>query len=121
MSLSQTDIGLALNLSDLQIRILVWSYVMTAAVEQSLGWLFIWGIKWEFSQDDIHGEYSDQAVSRALRRLESRGLLVRSNHLRGQIRSSASDPPPTRTTAIKLTPVGRDVAQLITKCVSASS
>lgn len=121
MNLSQTNIGLALNLSDLQIRILVWSYVMTAAVEQSLGWLFIWGIKWEFSQEENQGEYSDQAVSRALRRLESRGFLVRSNHLRGQIRSSASDPPPTRTTAIKLTPVGREVAALIAKCVSVFS
>ncbi len=52
MNLSQTDIGLALNLSDLQIRILVWSYVMTATVEQRLGWLFIWGIKWEFFQEN---------------------------------------------------------------------
>jgi DNA-binding MarR family transcriptional regulator len=121
MGSSQISIETVLNLSELQIRILLWLYDTTVYVEQELGFIFPWGIQWTFSQNENMGEYSDQALSRSLQRLESRGLLVRSNHLRDEVRISPYDPPPSRTTSVKLTVIGREVAELIIRACTTSS
>jgi hypothetical protein len=115
MARTPIRIETVLNLSELQIRILLWLYDTTVMIEEQLGFCFIWGTRWEFSQDENLGEYSDQAISRSLQRLESRGFLLRSNYLRGELRNSPLDNPPSRTTSVKFTAIGREVAELIAK------
>ena len=117
----QASIETVLNLSDLQVRILLWLYEATVYIEEKLGYIYPFGTHWTFSQDENLGEYSDQAISRALHRLENRGLLIRNNHLRGQIRSFCSDPPPSRTTSVRLTAIGREVAELIDRIKEVTS
>jgi hypothetical protein len=116
MANKPVDIETVLNLSELQIRILLWLHDTTEYVEQELGFMFIWGARWTFSQDENLEEYSDQAISRSLQRLESRGFLLRSNYIRDELRNSPSDVPPSRTTAVRFTAIGREVAELIARC-----
>jgi DNA-binding MarR family transcriptional regulator len=115
MASKPISIETVLNLSELQIRIILWLYDTTVIIEEGLGFIFIWGVRWTFSQDENLEEYSDQAVSRSLQRLESRGFLLRSNYFHGELRTSPSDAPPSRTTTVKFTAIGREVAELIAR------
>ena len=60
------------------------------------------------------------AFSRSVRRLEQRGLLFRDNEARGvpalggMRRTTLAEPPPLRTTHLKLTDAGRALAQRLT-------
>jgi hypothetical protein len=81
-----------------------------------LGWLrgnerlLHWGIRWR-----VTGSRSQAAsISRSLRRLEQRGLVLRQNEIRGNpetgtMRESKEDPH-ARTINVQLTPEGRALA-----------
>jgi hypothetical protein len=63
------------------------------------------------------------AFSRAVRRLEARGLVLRINRTRGdpatgRIRRSALEPAPRRSDCLVLTKTGEEVAELIQEAVN---
>jgi hypothetical protein len=70
-----------------------------------------WGVPWGGADG---GKSASAAASRALRRLEQRGLLHRRNYFTGDKYSDAEDQrfvrPQVRTTHVALTPEGRAVA-----------
>lgn len=72
--------------------------------------LRFWGVPW-----GTEGTRSEQAVlSRALARLEARGLLLRQCGSSTNGRSSTAEPPPPRTTSVTLTALGREIAKRLT-------
>lgn len=69
-----------------------------------------WGVAWHTT-----GSRSQQAVlSRALARLEARGLLLRQCSMSTSGRKSIADPAPPKTTSVTLTDEGRDLAKRLT-------
>lgn len=71
------------------------------------------GISWRTLEASRSRQSS---VSRSLRRLEERGLLVRTNHWSGipgsgRIRTRLDEPAPVRTDHVILTEEGTDVAE----------
>lgn len=77
-----------------------------------------WGIHWR-PFGDGHPNASERAsMSRALRRLDARGLVQRRNSHSGdrhQERQDRERPAVTRTICVKLTEEGRSVAERLTK------
>lgn len=79
------------------------------------------GVSWSAITHERTEEYpgaSRLGISTSLRRLEARGLIVRCNERsgdgQGYVRCRLDQPPPKRTTSVKLTDAGRHVAQLLT-------
>lgn len=83
----------------------------------------LWGVPWRPAKENREYGYGftrgDSAVwSRSLKRLEDRGLLLRINDISGSpdgpaVRQSKEDPPPRRTTRVKITPLGLEVAEIL--------
>jgi hypothetical protein len=113
------DIEKALNLSHLQIEILYWLHRETKWAEKEYGEVNHWGILWTFTQKKRFKKHSDQSISRSLLRLETRGLLVRNNHLTNRVRTCNSDSSPSRTTCVRLTVAGRELTEFMTRLKSA--
>ena len=100
------------KLSWLQKRILQAILEYTTLIETSnndhaKALLNIWGVPWYPAKGQEDWERSDSAIiSRALRRLEARGLVERNNDITRNGR---------RTTRVKLTPLGLSIAKRLTK------
>lgn len=103
------------GLSTLQIDILKWLHEQQDAFSHTIGaaWFSHWGTPWK---GDASLTNSERAVaSRALRRLEQRGLVLRNNGVSGspgtgKARTAASDPH-NRTTNVRITDAGRALVQ----------
>lgn len=83
--------------------------------------LEFWGVHWQPSRGQQRWTRSDSAaVSRSLRRLEARGLVIRDNAISGSpsadgSRKSLDELPPKRACNVKLTELGRVVAKTVNK------
>ena len=79
----------------------------------------LWGMLWQPTRvGAVQTPSQRAALSRAVRRLERRGLVLRQNWRRRPLRArlSHADPGPGRTTHLELTPAGYQLAQrLITR------
>src|SRR5258708_31644639 len=110
------------GLSDTQANILRYAlrryqWVETHGNESSRRQAAMWGIPWCPWRKDDRPNGSDRAsVSRALRRLESRGLVQRRNDYRGDRWQESPDDNGVRfrTLQVKLTAEGRKVAERLT-------
>jgi hypothetical protein len=73
-------------------------------------WHLAWGVRWRPGSRDA----SERAVwSRSLRRLQERGLAIRTNRVGGP-NAKEPRPPGTRTTNVVLTPAGWEVFRRLT-------
>ena len=117
------------GLSELQERILCWLLQATVEVEThghpiQQRDLAYFGIPWRPSKGQKAWTATDRAVfSRAISRLEARRLIIRQNIASGtpgigRARLTVDEPPPLRTTHLKLTDTGREVAERLTKTVN---
>ena len=104
----------ALNLSPLQSAILEWLHSSISYWERR-GQTSPVGVRWKDYPVRRAGKPGNdsRAVSRALLRLEERGLVIRMDYRTGIIRRSIDDPPPAVTTSVNLTQIGRQVAAII--------
>jgi hypothetical protein len=104
----------ALNLSTQPCALLAWLLEATDYFERQ-GRLSPYGVLWKSYpvSRSGRGDNDSRSVSRALQRLEVRGLVIRMDYRTGLIRHQASDPAPAVTTSVNLTPIGRKVAALI--------
>ena len=104
------------GLSEQQESILVWLLKTTkrARVEYR-SFAECWGIEWQRRTRITRHRpgTSTPSVSRSLRRLEERGLILRQNDVSGTggSRRSIADPAPTRTTCVVLTTEGVRIAE----------
>ena len=73
-----------------------------------------WGLRWDFARPLSDNANWRASVSRALRRLELRGLLKRRNDVSGGVDSEGAAIP-HRTTHVMLTAAGVELAQRLTK------
>lgn len=64
----------------------------------------MWGVRWE---SGARSRSEQASLSRTLRILEERGLILRQNRRRGPFRKDAYSPPPLRTTHVTITELGR--------------
>lgn len=83
--------------------------------------LRVWGTRWKAQKWESRSRHA--SMSRALSRLESRGLLLRQNEVSGApktrgIRANASEPH-VRTTSVLLLLPGIEIAKQLTKRPSA--
>ena len=103
-----------MQLSEQQKDILAWIHSRTTEIQEAVEpgsyaerQLEIWGVRWGV-EADAAGRAS---ISRSLRRLERRGLVLRQNRTgspTGEVRRSKDEPHNT-TTHVKLTEKGRKV------------
>ena len=73
-----------------------------------------WGLRWVFARPLSDNANRRASVSRALRRLELRGLLKRRNDVSGGVDSKGAAIA-NRTTHVMLTAAGVELAQRLTK------
>lgn len=111
------------RLSELQAEILVSVLERYRHIEQHgnefwRGEIAYWGVEWPPYQRTYQPNAAERAaLSRALRRLEARGLVQRRNSVRGdrwQEEPSKHCTPVIRTTRAKLTDEGRTEAERLT-------
>ena len=75
----------------------------------------IWGVPWRPSRVGVETRTAQAVVSRAVQRLERRGLLIRQSQRSGPVyRRSVADPAPRRATHLLLTGPGRELAERLT-------
>jgi hypothetical protein len=109
------------GLSYLQKDILVWLWRTTRHTEEhgndfSRSEARIWGVRWSPGKGQSVWEPSDRVCfSRALRRLEQRGLALRKNDISGGQNPNGRPHAKPRTTRALLTDTGREVAERLTK------
>ena len=110
------------KLSRLQKGLLCWLLSETERIESGgSGYerltLLGWGVLWYPSKGGDEWSATDRAVtSRCLRRLEKRGLIIRTNHISGHgVQYIGGFTAPKRTTSIMLTPKGKETAKRLTK------
>lgn len=111
------------ELSDLQASILLFALSLYERVEvggnpHAKGQLEVWGIRWQPAKQHSLSRVATAAVSRAVARLERRGLVIRNNQLSepsrdglGYSRQTLDRPPPRRSTHLILTAQGRLIAE----------
>ncbi len=73
----------------------------------------IWGVSWKNGSNSLS---TTAAISRALRRLEDRELVLRQNKTSGSVgwpkaRTTKDQPAPARCTSVLLTATGRTIAE----------
>lgn len=110
------------KLSKLQTWILFYLWERTSWVEKTGNdfanrMLEIGAVRWHPGRFHAKWTAADRAnVSRALQRLEARGLVIRNNDRTGigPARTSREQPAPSRATCVKLTPAGRTIAKRLT-------
>lgn len=96
-------------LSTQQESILLWLYRrQVIGMHDASLWIrtSIWGVP---ISGNGHTRAEQASISRAVRRLEARGLVLRQNEANGPLRRTATDPH-TRTTNILVTPAGVKLA-----------
>jgi hypothetical protein len=97
------------GLSRLQRDVLTWAWRETVALEASGdSTVRIWGVRWHPEPQTPAGR---AVLSRALRRLEERRLVVRKNQATNGMDTTTGRRLRWRTTHVLLTEAGRDLAQ----------
>jgi len=100
------------KLSRQQKRLLItslayWEYIEANGNDLAKLELEFWGIPWHPAKRQDNWTRADSVIiSRSLRRLEHRGLVERKNNISGSR---------LRTTMVKFTPLGLEVAKQLTK------
>lgn len=111
------------GLSKMQVNIMLVLFEVYNYQVERYGKQHVWGIPWIPSNYLDMTDYKNASVSRALRRLEERGMILRDNDIHGtpdsnRPRTSVSQRPPTRTTGVHMTNLGVETTKRLTICTS---